>query len=171
MQLEDCYYLGTITKTHGLKGHLVVKLDTDEPEAYNNLESVLVNLNGIPVPFFIEESSLLNRNSLRIKFEDNSNAVQDLIGCDVYLPLDTLPKLDGKKFYYHEILNFDLVDDEKQIVGKITEINDSGVQSLFNVQLVNEKEIYIPIINDWITEVNREKRYISMTLPEGILDL
>ncbi|MDR1876317.1 MAG: ribosome maturation factor RimM [Flavobacteriaceae bacterium] len=170
MRLEDCYYLGTITRTHGLKGHLVVKLDTDKPEDYNNLELVFVDFNGIPVPFFIEECQLLNKDSLRVKFKDNPTDIQNIIGSDLYLPLNTLPKLEGKQFYYHEVIHFDLTDDKNRIIGKIIEINDAGAQALFSIQL-NEKNIYIPIINDWIVEVNREKRTISMILPEGILDL
>ncbi|MXO31460.1 MULTISPECIES: ribosome maturation factor RimM [Apibacter] len=172
MQLEDCYYLGTITKTHGLKGHLIVKLDTDEPEAYNNLESVFININEMPVPFFLNECQLYNKDSLRVKFEDTSINSQDLIGTQLYLPLNTLPKLKGKQFYYHEVIHFSLVDENLQKIGEITEINDNSAQALFIIKLSkNNKFIYIPVINDWIIEVNRNDQYISMTLPEGILDL
>ncbi|MGM5629564.1 ribosome maturation factor RimM [Apibacter raozihei] len=171
MQLKDCYYLGTITRTHGLKGHLVVKLDTDEPEAYNNLESVYVDFNGMPVPFFINECQPLGNLSLRIKFEDSSLDIQTMIGCDLYLPLSTLPKLDGKQFYYHEVINFNIYDDAHHLIGSIIEINAQGPQALFLVRLSEDKEILIPIINDWIIEVHREEKYISMKLPEGILDL
>ncbi len=171
MLLEDCYYLGTITRTHGLKGHLVVKLDTDEPEAYDNLESVFIEFNGIPVPFFIEECQPLNKDQLKIKFEDNSVDIQNIIGSDLYLPLNTLPELTGKQFYYHEVISFDLKDENQQTIGKIIEINDNAAQALFVIQLSDEKSIYIPIINDWIIEVNRENKFISMNLPDGILNL
>ncbi len=171
MQLQDCYYLGTITRTHGLKGHLVVKLDTDEPEIYDKLESVFIDFNGIPVPFFIEECQSLNNDSLKIKFSDVSVEIQNMIGKDLYLPLNTLPKLKGKQFYYHEVIDFNLKDENHQIIGKITEINDMSAQALFNIQLPDERSLFIPIINDWIMEVNRDEKFISMNLPEGILDL
>ncbi|MCT6869493.1 ribosome maturation factor RimM [Apibacter sp.] len=171
MRLEDCYYLGTITKPHGLKGHLIVKIDTDEPEAYHNLESVFININEMPVPFFLNECQLYTKDSLRVKFEDSSINLQDLIGTELYLPLDTLPELKGKQFYYHEVINFSLVDENLQKIGEIVEINDNSAQALFVIKLANNKFIYIPVINDWIIEVNKIDQYISMTLPEGILDL
>ncbi|TWP27336.1 16S rRNA processing protein RimM [Apibacter muscae] len=171
MLLKDCYYVGTITKTHGLKGHLVAKLDTDEPEVYENLESVFININGMPIPFFLVECQLLNKNSLRIKFENTSLNSQELIGKDIYLPLEFLPQLSGKQFYYHEVINFNILDQNNISVGKIIEINDQSPQSLFSIELLNSKNIYIPIINDWIIEVNRKEQYIKMNLPEGILDI
>lgn len=178
MQLADCYYLGTIVRTHGLKGHLVIKLDTDQPDIYENLESVFLDINGIPVPFFISECNLHNGGTLKIKFEDDSLDIQSLMGRKLYLPLNTLPKLEGKKFYYHEIIGFSLFDKQKAI-GKIIEVTDQIAQPFFIVQ-ISEKteeeekkdtEIIIPIINEWIIEVNRENKFISMNLPEGILDL
>ncbi|MDR3271892.1 MAG: ribosome maturation factor RimM [Flavobacteriaceae bacterium] len=171
MRLEDCYYLGTITRTHGLQGHLVVKLDTDNPQAYNNLESVLADFNHVPVPFFIKQCSLLGNNALKIKFEDESIDVQKFIGIDLYLPLSSLPPLQGKQFYYHEIIGFDLQNENRWSAGKITAVHDNSPQVCFIIKTPEEKELYIPIINDWIIDVNRSERFISMTLPEGILDL
>jgi len=171
MRLEDCYYLGTITRTHGLQGHLVVKLDTDDPQAYNNLESVLVDINHAPVPFFIKDCSLLGNNALKIKFEDESIETQKFIGTDLYLPLNSLPPLQGKQFYYHEVIGFDLRDENHHLAGKITAVNDNSPQVCFIIKTPEEKELYIPVINDWLIAVNRSERCISMTLPDGILDL
>lgn len=171
MKIEDCYYLGTITKPHGLKGHLIVKLDTDVPEIYNNLESVFLYINGILVPFFISECQLINYNSLKIKFEDSNSISFNLIGVELYMPLNTLPELKGKQFYYHEVLNFNLMNEKREVIGTIMEINDNGPQPLFKIRTLDDKELYIPIINDWIIEVNREENFILINLPEGILDL
>ena len=55
MRKEDCYLLGKITRKHGLSGNIILKLDTDQPEFYKNLESIFVEINGLLVPFFIEK--------------------------------------------------------------------------------------------------------------------
>ena len=66
MQKEDCYFLGKITRKHGLSGNLILKLDTDQPEIYKKLESIFVEINGLLVPFFIEKIIWSKQDSLNI---------------------------------------------------------------------------------------------------------
>ena len=68
MRKEDCFYLGNIVKKHSFKGEVVIKLDTDEPELYKNMESVFVDLGGNLVPFFIKKSSLSRGNNVTCSF-------------------------------------------------------------------------------------------------------
>ena len=121
MRKEDCFYLGKIVRKHSFKGQVVAKLDTDEPELYQNLESVFVALGNDLVPFFIETISLQKGNQLRIRFEDVENEADAdaILGIEVYLPLKFLPKLTGDKFYYHEIIGFDIEDVNYGYIGVI----------------------------------------------------
>ena len=171
MQKEDCYYLGKITKLHGFKGNLILHLDTDEPEIYENMESVFVETNGMLVPFFFEFAQVHGAQKLLVKFEDISpEEAEKLVNKDIYLPLETLPELDGTDFYYHEIIGFTLYDQTNTEVGLIKNVNDSTAQALFEVE-INGKEILIPIVEDWILEVDRENKAILVEIPEGLIDL
>lgn len=58
MTIDDCYYLGKVTKKHGFKGNLIIHLDTDEPELYNTLESVFIEIDGSLIPFFRNRTAL-----------------------------------------------------------------------------------------------------------------
>ncbi len=171
MQKEDCYFLGKITRKHGLQGNVILKLDTDLPEMYNKIDSVFLEINGLLVPFFIERQQWQKSDSKIIFFKNSSEAlVEQTIGKDVYLPLSTLPKLTGKKFYYHEVIGFEIREEDGKSCGNIESVNDQTAQHYFTLNLAG-KQIIIPIIKDWILELNREEKFLKMSLPEGLMDV
>jgi 16S rRNA processing protein RimM len=172
MRKEDCFYLGKIAKKFSFKGEVLAYLDTDEPELYENMESVFVDINNNLIPFFIETSSLHKNDFLRIKFEDmNSEAdAEEILNCPIYLPLKMLPKLTGNKFYFHEVIGFEVEDKRLGIVGKIASINDSTAQPLFEV-LKGDTEILIPMIDHFLVEIDRKNKKVKMDLPEGLIEM
>ncbi|HJS00097.1 MAG TPA: ribosome maturation factor RimM [Flavobacterium sp.] len=172
MRKEDCFYLGKIAKKFSFKGEVLVYLDTDEPELYENLESVFVERNKHLIPFFIESSSLHKNDFLRVLFEDikTEEEADALIGSEIYLPLKMLPKLSGNKFYYHEVIGFEIEDKRLGIVGEIQSINDTTAQPLFEV-LKDGTEILIPMIDHFLVKVDRENKKIIMDLPEGLVEM
>ena len=172
MRKEDCFYLGNIVKKHSFKGEVVIKLDTDEPELYKNMESVFVDLGGNLVPFFIKKSSLSRSTMLRVHFEDvNSEEEADFImKAGIYLPLNLLPKLEGKQFYFHEIIGFHVIDEFHGDVGVLVYINDKAAQPMFEIEN-GDVEIFIPMIDDFIKKIDRENKQIHVNTPEGLIDL
>lgn len=172
MRKEDCFYLGKIAKKFSYKGEVLVYLDTDEPELYENMESVFVECNKNLVPFFIENSALHKNDFLRVKFEDIDNEEQadEILGCELYLPLSFLPKLDGNTFYYHEVIGFEIEDQRLGFVGKIVSVNDSTAQPLFEV-INGNVEILIPMIDQFLVKIDRENKKVVMNLPEGLVEM
>ena len=171
MRKEDCYFLGKITRRHGLQGNVFLKLDTDQPGMYNKLDGVFVEVNGLLVPFFIEKQQWSKGDTLIISFKNSTEAlVEQSLGKDVFLPLSTLPKLSGNKFYYHEVVGFEIREEDGKSCGNVVSVNDQTAQHYFILDLAG-KEIIIPMIRDWILEVNREEKFIKMTLPEGLMDV
>jgi 16S rRNA processing protein RimM len=172
MKKEDCFYLGKIVKKYSFKGELLAKLDTDQPDLYDNLEAVFIDLRGNLVPFFIESSQLHKSDLLRLNFEDvNSEADADaLIKSELYLPLDLLPKLDGDKFYFHEVIGFTIKDKNFGDVGILRGINDSTAQALFEIDR-DGIEILIPMNDEFIDKVDRGNKTIVVDTPEGLIDL
>ncbi len=172
MKKEDCFYLGKIVKKYSFKGELILKLDTDEPEIYENLNVIFLDLGKNLVPYFIEKSLFQKGNHLRIQFEDiySEADAEILLKRDAYLPLNLLPKLKGNKFYFHEVTGFILEDVHYGKVGVIDSINDASAQALFVVK-TDEGEIFIPMVDDFIEDIDRKNKKITVRTPEGLIDM
>ena len=136
------------------------------------MESVFVEFNNNLVPYFILNSSLHKNDFLRIRFEDvNTEEEADrLMNCPIYLPLQQLPKLTGNKFYFHEVIGFEVEDKRLGVFGKIVAVNDSTAQPLFEV-LNGEVEILIPMIDHFLVKIDRENKKVIMDLPEGLIEM
>jgi 16S rRNA processing protein RimM len=172
MKKEDCFYLGKIVKKYSFKGEVLAKLDTDQPELYEHLDAIFIELRGQLVPFFVERSQLHKSELLRIKFEDvDAEADADaILKSGLFLPLNLLPKLEGNKFYFHEVIGFSIEDKNFGIVGKIKGINDATAQALFEIDREGI-EILIPMNDEFIVKVDREHQTIIVDTPEGLIDL
>jgi 16S rRNA processing protein RimM len=172
MRKEECFYLGKIVSKHSFRGEVLVKLDTDEPEIYEQMESVFVSIGNNLVPFFINQCRLHKSNLLRVSFEEinDEEGADSLMGAELYLPLSTLPELSGNKFYYHEVIGFQLIDKIHGPIGRITAVNDRASQALFEA-IKDGKMVLIPVNDDIITRVDRENRTIHVKAPEGLVDL
>lgn len=172
MKKEDCFYLGKIVKKYSFKGEVLAKLDTDQPEIYENLDAIFLELRNNLVPFFVESSQLHKSTLLRIKFEDvNAEADADAImKSGLYLPLDLLPKLEGDKFYFHEVIGFTIKDQNFGEIGILKGINDSTAQALFEIDR-DGIEVLIPMNDEFIVKVDRKNKTILVKTPEGLIDL
>jgi len=172
MRKEDCFYLGKIVSKYSFKGEVLVKVDTDEPELYENMESVFVALRNNLVPFFITKCRLHKSSLLRIDFEEvnSEDDANKIMGSALYLPLSFLPELSGNKFYFHEIIGFQMQDDVHGNIGTISGVNDTTSQALFEVEK-GDKQLLIPVTDEIIIKVDRNQKTIFVTTPEGLVDL
>lgn len=171
MNKEECYYLGYVSKTRGLKGDLTVTLDVDSPADYLQLDSFYLDIDDNLVPFFVESSQLSNKHlSVRLEGINSLEEAEPLVKKGAYLPLSSLPELSGTDFYFHEVIGFEVIDVTQGHLGSIVKIIDNPGNPLIQV-FKNEKEILIPISDDVIQEVDRESKSLVVASPEGLIDL
>ena len=172
MLKKDCFYLGKIVRKHSFKGEVVIKLDTDEPSLYQNMESVFVEHGKDLIPFFIQSSLLQKGNQLRVRFEtvDTEQDADAIMNAGIYLPLAFLPKLKGNKFYYHEIIDFIANDVNYGDFGVIKGVNDTTAQPLFEIER-DGVEILIPMIDEFIKKIDRKGKKVVLDTPPGLIEM
>lgn len=170
MGVDDCYQLGYVIKTHGLKGEIQVFLDVDVPQQYKNLESIFVLRNNSLVPFFLEYIQI-NGNKALVKIDeiDDIEMAKSLVSSEVYLPLSFLPELNKDQFYFHEIIGFDLLDGNTPI-GKIKNVYTLSPQNLIEVDHQGI-EVLVPLNDEVVKTVDKKAKKVIAELPDGLLDV
>lgn len=152
---EDCFKLGSIARLHSFKGEVSIFLDVDEPQEYQNLESVFVEFDSKLVPFFIDDIKIRNKGFAVVKFDgiDSEKKALRLLKAPLYLPKEMLPELEGDEYYDFEIKGFKVVDATLGEVGIVNSVLDIKVNPLVSIQN-GDSEILIPKIDQFIKEID-----------------
>lgn len=172
MNKADCFHLGYVAKLHGFKGEVSLFLDVTNPDDYETLDAVFIEINGQLSPFFIDSFKLKNKGFAAVKFEgvDSEKDARILLRKNLYLPAQILPKLSGKNFYDHEVVGFTVIDTIFGEVGILESIIDLQVNPLIQI-LKGEKEVLVPLIEGVVQEVDRKKKTMTITAPAGLIEL
>lgn len=171
MTKNDCFFFGKITKTHGLKGEITVKLDVANPEDFKDLRYLLIEDRGNLIPYFIENQKI-NGDKMIVQLQDVKKVEQAVtfMGKAVFLPNEFMPELDEDDFYYKEIIGFKMIDELKGEIGEISDVLEYPTQAVIQV-MKDGKEILIPIHDDIIQKVNKKANTLTVKAPEGLIDM
>lgn len=174
---EDMIEMGRLTKVHGLKGELNFAFHND---AWDDIEAeyLIVETEGLLVPFFLEEYRFRNDEEAIVKFKriDSDTQATELAGCTVYLERKQLPddymaqKAENGEIGIDFYIGYTIQADGTTI-GVIDDVDDSTANVLFHLETPTGGELIIPASDDYITEINDEQKVMVMNLPEGLLDL
>lgn len=165
---EDVYRIGKLGKTHGVRGEISFLFDDDVFDRVD-ADYLILSIDDILVPFFIEEYRFKTDSNALMKFEgiDTQERARELTGCEVYFPHE-LADSDEDTISWAAIVGFDITDaDSSRTIGRIAAVDDSTINILFEL----EDGRLIPASEDLITAIDQQARTITMRLPNGLLNL
>ena len=165
---EDVYRIGKLGKTHGVRGEISFLFDDDVFDRVD-ADYLILSIDDILVPFFIEEYRFKTDSNALMKFEgiDTQERARELTGCEVYFPHE-LADSDENTISWAAIVGFDITDaDSNRTIGRIAAVDDSTINILFEL----EDGRLIPASEDLITAIDQQARTITMRLPDGLLNL
>ncbi|PWH86576.1 ribosome maturation factor RimM [Brumimicrobium oceani] len=174
MNKADCFNLGYVAKLHSYKGEVSLFFDATNPEDYADLDAVYIDVDGILTPFFVEKIEMKDKGFAKVKFEgvDTENDAKVILKKELFLSLDKLPQLSGKNFYDHEIIGFTVVDKNFGEVGEVIQVLDFKINPLLQVQNNKlDKEVLLPLANDLVQSVDREKKELHVQSAEGLIEM
>ena len=165
---EEVYKIGKLGKAHGVKGEISFLFDDDVFDR-TDADYLVLDIDDILVPFFIEEYRFKTDDNALMKFEgiDTQERARELTGCDVYFPRE-LAETDEEHLSWAAIRGFELIDaNTGKSAGRIASVDDATINILFEL----EDGKLIPASEELITNVDTKKQQIFINLPEGILEL
>ena len=171
MKIEDCFRIGSILKTRGLKGELQLYVDFDNlPDI--TIESVFIDMTGKLIPYFVESIKYPQKNTAYMYLEDidTIEKATPLAKKDVYLSNQLKPKKKKAEFTLNDLLGFIAVDENEGELGKISAINEYPQQLIATVTYKG-CEVLFPLNEEIIKGIDVVKNMVLVDLPDGLLDI
>ena len=171
MENQDYIYLGKILKPFSYKGELKIYIEDLYIDQIKELDSFLLKIQGSYIPFTIKAITKNKSNIFRISLDgiDSEDLAKKLTGIEIYSE-NNLIKSENSKTNKNYIFIYFVIYNNNSIIGKIIDIIENKNQDLFEV-IVNEKRILIPIVDEFVVNIDNDNKKIIMNLTEGLTDL
>lgn len=172
MEHNPLVEIGYIQRTHGIKGEVQLVLNDIWDGSPENLESVFLEIEGIPTPFFIDYVRQKTDEKVIVKFDDcdNLDEADGLIGFKVLVEQESAPQSDEVEL--KDLVGYTIFTQQNKPVGVITRYEDYGLNAVYAVDAEGyDDEVLIPAADDIIVEFDDIKRIVVMDIPEGLFTL
>jgi 16S rRNA processing protein RimM len=170
--------IGTIYKPHGINGEVTASFGQDvDPES---LRCIVLDRDGIFVPFFITSVRSRGAQSVLLMIDGFSNEkeVAELSNQTIYGVTAELGDATGDDddddedgFYASDFVGYTIVDETDTVIGEIVALDDRTDNFLFVVETKSGDEVFIPVADEFITDIDTETKTLTMDLPTGLVDL
>jgi 16S rRNA processing protein RimM len=163
--------LGQISKIHSYDGTVSVKVERIFSENMPELESVFLEIEGKPVPFFISSCLQAGPEILRLKFEgyESGAKVKEFRDAKVFLTTESF--YENISDSLHSLIDYKVFSQDNEFAGKVKEVIQNPGQWLMNIINDSGKEILLPLHEDFVKDIKHSKKVIIMVFPEGIKDI
>ncbi|WP_167610404.1 ribosome maturation factor RimM [Maribellus sediminis] len=169
---SECEKIGFFRKTHGVHGEVVLEFEEHFEFSVEEAERFFVELDGLLVPFFIEEEGLRFRSAKAaiVKFEDveSEQYAKRLIGQSAWLYQTEI--VDEPEEHASLLIGYSLFDEQLGEIGPIEEVDDFAGNIVLTVNRKGE-ELLVPFNDEILVALDEEKKTITLKLPEGLTEV
>ena len=164
--------IGLFNKPHGIHGELQFTF-TDDIFDRVDCDYLICLLDGIFVPFFIEEYRFRSDSTALVKLEgiETAERARMFTNVEVYFPVKHAEEAEDGELSWNFFVGFRMEDVRHGELGEVVEVDTATVNTLFVVEQEDGEELLIPAQEEFIVEINQEKKLITVELPEGLLNL
>lgn len=166
----DLKVLGTVTRSHGLKGSFKVNIHTAGLSPIEKDEPVFIQLQGGPVPFFVEECTSSSHDSWTMKLDeiDSLEKAERFVGKELLIETKRLVGVIIDEA--DELVGYSVTDLEKGLIGLVTGVMETAQHPILEIDN-NGIQILVPWVEAIVKEVDEDTRTIKIEAPDGLIDL
>ena len=166
---EEVFKIGVINKPHGVKGEVSFTF-TDDIFDRVDCDYLILLMDGILVPFFMEEYRFRSDNVALVKFEDidTTEQARKFTNVEVYFPkkfMDEQEDVTSWNFF----IGFRVEDVHHGYLGEITDVDDTTINVLFSIEKDGE-ELLLPAHEEFIIDLDRKKKVMKVDVPDGLIE-
>jgi 16S rRNA processing protein RimM len=172
---DDLLLVGTIARTHGLRGGVIVNPETDF--AAERFQAGVVLLVGpladapAGVPRRILEARFhQGRPVIRLEGIESVTDAEGLAGCALHMRASALGSLPERTYYRHDLVGCEVRDTAGALIGRVTRVEGTLDRSYLVVPRQGG-EAMIPMVDGICVSVDIAARQVIVDPPEGLLDL
>ena len=167
---EEVFKIGVINKPHGVKGEVSFSFTDDIFDRVEDCDYLILMMDGILVPFFWEEYRFKSDNVALVKFEgiDTAERARMFTNVEVYFPkkyMDEQDEITSWNFF----VGFQVNDVRHGALGEIVDVDDVTMNVLFVIEKEGE-ELLLPAHEEFILDLDKKNRVLTVEIPEGLLD-
>lgn len=169
MIFDNTIKIGKVSKSRSAKGDLQINLSGITGDMFVG-EFLILDIDGLKVPFKISDSDI-RANSMFVKFEECTESPESLVGRDVFCQSEDLESLTEERLSLNIGLlkGFEVYDSQAGHLGAISSIDTSTANTIIYVQ--GEKEILIPLAEEFVEEFDIDNKTLRLRLPEGLVSI
>jgi len=168
---SDVFPIGQINKPHGVSGEMSFSFTSDIFDR-EEIPYFVFEMEGLLVPFFLDEYRFKGSATGLMKLDGikTEEQARTFYGLTIYLPKKFLEKVEDTEIELDYFAGFSLIDAEKGLLGVISEVDQTTENVLFVIPTTDD-ELLIPAGEEYIENIDHDKKIIYVRLPEGLLDL
>jgi len=164
--VSEYIVIGKITRTHGLFGNVKVFPMTNVKEVFSNLKHVFIQdeaRNGIYRVTVQKMKKVGKEYLVKIEGIDSLEKAKKIVGLQLAIRLEDLPKLKTGEYYFYQLLNVEVYDEQGKRLGKVVDIIETGSNDVAVVK-GDSGEILIPMIKECVVEFEPQKKLVVRLL-------
>ncbi|ACM19848.1 16S rRNA processing protein RimM [Geotalea daltonii FRC-32] len=170
---NQTFLIGKVSATHGVRGQLRITSFSGDMDSFMALRSVMIKKpgGGMETLAVAEAKAHGKKIILSLKGYTDINDVLHLVGREIYVLRDQLPLLSDGEYYWCDLLGLQVMTEDGDILGELVDIISTGSNDVYVVHGGGDKEILIPALDDVVLDVDTVAGRMTVSLPEGLLDL